>query len=225
MYVLPDFGHLPYSLGIGCLGANGNTAYFGFLEICQPIENETVVVTGAAGSVGYLVGQIAKIKGCKVIGFAGTDEKCNWLESQLGFDKAINYKKNDAMMILKDAAPNGVDCFFDNVGGELRSLIISQMNLNGRVAICGLVAEYNSNEKVQISSPFKDIMQKQLMVKGYHVYQYSDRWMEGILQILQWIQEGKIKYRQTVTEGFENLSQALIDVWHGKNIGRAVVKV
>lgn len=142
-YLLPDFGGLPVSLGVGYLCRVGNTAYFGLLELCQPKAGETVVVTGAAGAVGSLVGQIAKLKGCRVVGFAGSDEKCRWLEEELGYDKAINYKKGDMKAALKAAAPKGVDCYFDNVGGELSSVIINQMNLFGRIAVCGAVSSYN----------------------------------------------------------------------------------
>lgn len=142
-YLLPPLGDLPVSLGIGSLGMPGNTAYFGFLELCKPKAGETVVVTGAAGAVGSLVGQIAKLKGCYVIGFAGSDDKCNWLTKELGFDKAINYKKGDMKSALKEAAPKGVDCYFDNVGGELSSVIIQQMNLHGRISVCGAISNYN----------------------------------------------------------------------------------
>lgn len=143
-YKMPPVGNLPISLGIGYLGMPGNTAYFGLLEICQPKAGETVVVTGAAGAVGSLVGQIAKLKGCHVIGFAGSDDKCQWLEKELQFDKAINYKNGDMKKALKEAAPKGVDCYFDNVGGELSSIIINQMNTFGRVAVCGSISSYNT---------------------------------------------------------------------------------
>lgn len=142
-YKLPDMGAIPRSLGIGYLGMPGNTAYFGLLEICQPKAGETVVVTGAAGAVGSLVGQIAKIKGCHVIGLAGSDEKCDWLTGELGFDKAINYKAGNVRAALKAAAPNGIDCYFDNVGGELSSIVINQMNLFGRISVCGSISSYN----------------------------------------------------------------------------------
>lgn len=141
--MLPAFDKLPLSLGVGILGMPGNTAYFGFLEICQPKAGETVVVSGAAGAVGSVVGQIAKLKGCRVIGFAGSDEKCQWLTNELGFDHAINYKKSDHRLALSKAAPNGVDCYFDNVGGELSSTVIQQMNLFGRVSVCGSISSYN----------------------------------------------------------------------------------
>ena len=225
LYILPDFSGLPYSLGIGCLSMPGNTAYFGLLEICQPKEGETLVVTAAAGSVGSLVGQIAKIKGCRVIGFAGSDEKCKWLEEELRFDKAINYKKDDVEKALRVATPNGVDCYFDNVGGELSLIVYSQMNMYGRIATCGSVSEYNSLNEAKIRSPSKEFILKQLSMQGFVVYRWADRWMEGIQQNLQWIKEGKIKYRETIWEGFENLPQAFIDVLRGKNFGKAVLKV
>merc|ERR1711997_1112047 len=131
------------SLLLGALGMPGNTAYFGFLELCQPKEGETVVVNGAAGAVGSLVGQIAKIKGCRVIGFAGTDDKCQTLLNKYGFDKAYNYKKISVADALKDGAPKGVDCFFDNVGGEDAATVILNMNQFGRIALCGAISMYN----------------------------------------------------------------------------------
>jgi prostaglandin reductase 1 len=203
----------------------GNTAYFGLLEICKPKAGETVVVTAGAGSIGSMAGQIAKIKGCKVVGFAGSDEKCKWLEDELGFDKAINYKSGDMAKALKEAAPKGVDCYFDNVGGELSSIIFKQMNVFGRIAVCGAVAEYNLINDFQIRPPQIDFIFKQLKMEGFVVYRWADRWMEGIQQNLKWIQEGKIKYRETITEGFENMPQAFIDLLRGKNFGKAVVKV
>lgn len=225
LYILPDFGNLPPSLGIGVLGMPGNTAYFGLFDICKPKAGETVVVTSAAGSVGSLVGQIAKIKGCHVIGFAGTDDKCKWLEDELAFDKVINYKSANIAKALKEAAPNGVDCFFDNSGGDLSVTIIRQMNLYGRIAVCGAISEYNETSEVQIRSPFKNIILQQLTLEGFVVYRYVDRWKEGIEQILKWIQEGKVKYHETVTEGFENMPQAFIDCLNGSNLGKAIVKV
>merc|ERR1719362_2576492 len=138
---------------LGALGMPGNTAYFGFLDLCQPKEGETVVVNGAAGAVGSLVGQIAKIKGCKVIGFAGTDEKCDWLTKELGFDKAYNYKTTSVDEALKDGAPNGVDCFFDNVGGVDATIVINNhMNTFGRISGCGAISVYNDKEPKMIPS-------------------------------------------------------------------------
>jgi prostaglandin reductase 1 len=224
LYILPDFGDLPQSLAVGVLGMPGNSAYYGFLELCQPKAGETVVVTAAAGAVGSLVGQIAKIKGCKVIGFAGSDDKCKWLEDELGFDKAINYKVGDMNKALKEAAPNGVDCYFDNVGGELSSIIIDQMNMFGRISVCGAISGYN--DKTVMVPAFQTFHRRQLRMEGFMNYRWIAPWMEkGMFEMLQWIQEGKIKYKETVTEGFEKLPTAFIDMMGGKNIGKAIVKV
>lgn len=225
LYVMPDLGDLPVSLGVGYLSTTGNTAYFGVQEICQLKEGEIFAVTAAAGSVGTLAGQIAKIKGCKVIGFAGSDEKCQRLEGELGFDKAINYKKDDIDKALKEAAPEGIDCFFDNVGGQLAVEIMPHMKMYGRIATCGALSEYITQEETKIRSPSREFILKQLSIQGFMFYRWVDRWQEGIQQTLAWIKEGKIKYCETITEGFENLPQAFIDVLHGKNFGKAVVKV
>lgn len=224
MYILPDFGGLPSSLGVGILGMPGNTAYFGFLEICQPKAGETVVVTGAAGAVGSIVGQIAKLKGCTVIGFAGSDDKCKWLEDELGFDKAINYKNGDMAKALKEAAPKGVDCYFDNVGGELSFTIISQMNLFGRISVCGAISGYN-DQQVQVPALQKFFVFNQLKMEGFLVTRWADRWFEGLTEMAKWIQEGKIKYHETITLGFENTPKAFLEMLRGKNSGKAVIKV
>lgn len=223
-YILPKCDGHPTSLGLGMLGMPGNTAYFGFLDLCEPKEGDTVVVTGAAGAVGTLVGQLAKMKGCRVIGFAGKADKCKWLENEYGFDKAINYKSANLYKQLKAAAPNGVDCFFDNVGGENSSMIFSQMNDYGRIAVCGAISSYNT-EIGKVPAPQTMFVFKQLKMQGFLVWRWSDRWMDGITEIAKWIQEGKLKYSETVTEGFENTPQAFIEMLQGKNWGKAVVKV
>lgn len=196
------------------------------MNICKPKAGETVVVTGAAGAVGSIVGQIAKIKGCKVIGFAGDDEKVRWLKEEGGFDHVINYKTADNRKALREAAPDGVDCYFDNVGGELSSVILSQMKDYGRIAVCGSISSYNTNvqdwPKVPILQPL--FVFKQLSMEGFLVWRYVDQWLEGITALYKWVQEGKIKYQETTTDGFENLPQALIDVLRGKNHGKAIVK-
>ncbi|XP_058831166.1 prostaglandin reductase 1-like [Topomyia yanbarensis] len=222
-YVLPDFGKEPLSLGLGVLGMPGNTAYFGFLEICKPVVGETVVVSGAAGAVGSLVGQIAKIKGCQVIGIAGTDEKCEWLKS-IGFDHTINYKTADIGEELKKAAPKGVDCYFDNVGGKITEIVCGQMNVFGRISVCGTISNYNS-EAAKVTDPQRDYVWKQLKQEGFLVYRWKARYMEGIEQNLKWIQEGKLKYHETVTEGFENMPDGFIGMLTGGNTGKAVIKV
>uniref|UniRef100_A0A8D8F6X4 Prostaglandin reductase 1 n=2 Tax=Culex pipiens TaxID=7175 RepID=A0A8D8F6X4_CULPI len=222
-YLLPDFGQEPLSLGVGVLGMPGCTAYFGFLEICRPKEGETVVVSGAAGAVGSLVGQIGKIKGCRVVGIAGTDEKCAWLR-ELGFDEAINYKTADIEAELGLAAPDGVDCYFDNVGGKISEMVRKQMRSRGRIAVCGTISMYNGSP-TQVVDPQRDFVWKELVQEGFSVHRWTDRWLEGIGQNLKWIQEGKLKYRETVTEGFENMPKAFIEMMKGGNIGKAIVKV
>ncbi|KPJ08829.1 Prostaglandin reductase 1 [Papilio machaon] len=227
VYALPDLKGLSPSLGVGAVGMPGATAYFGFLEICKPKAGETVVVTGAAGAVGSLVGQIAKIKGCKVIGFAGSDDKVEWLEKELGFDKALNYKTVDIAKALKEAAPNGVDCYYDNVGGEISSIIINQMNTHGRVAVCGSISSYNDDvakmPKATILQPA--LVFQQLTVRGFLVWEWYSRWQEGFSQIVDWIKSGQLKTREHVTEGFDNIFDAFIGMLAGENTGKAVVKV
>lgn len=227
MYTLPKFGDLPISLGLGVCGRVGNSAYFGFTEICKPKKGETVVVSGAAGAVGSHVGQIAKIMGCKVIGFAGTDEKCEWLVRELGFDFAANYKTTDLACFLKEKAPNGVDCYFDNVGGEMSSTVISQMNTFGRVAVCGAISSYNETDpqkrKATILQPY--IVSKQLKIEGFLVNRFHDRTQEGIQQNLKWVKEGKLKYKEYISDGFETAPKAFIGLFNGENTGKMLVKI
>ncbi|XP_063362330.1 prostaglandin reductase 1-like [Cydia amplana] len=227
VYKLPDLKGLSNSLGIGAIGMPGATAYFGFLELCQPKAGETVVVTGAAGAVGSIVGQIAKIKGCTVIGFAGSDDKVETLEKELGFDKAFNYKTVDVLKALEEAAPKGVDCYFDNVGGEISSQIISQMNYFGRVAVCGSISAYNEDllntPKASIIQP--SIVMKQLKIEGFIVARWLSRWPEAFADLIKWTKSGQLKTREHVTEGFDKIYDAFVGMLAGENTGKAVVKV
>ena len=219
-----DLGTLSKSLLLGACGMPGNTAYFGLLEICKPKAGETVVVSGAAGAVGSLVGQIAKIKGCKVIGFAGTDEKCQWLKS-IGFDEAFNYKKVGVQESLAKAAPAGVDCYFDNVGGEMSAAVMSLMNTRGRVAVCGAISHYN---EVGGYSKVTDVLPlcvfKELMVEGFLVGRWKARWMEGVMAMAGWVTKGEIKVRETVVEGFDKMPFAFMGLFTGDNTGKMVVR-
>merc|ERR1719259_663496 len=202
----------------------GNTAYFGFLELCEPKAGETVVVSGAAGAVGSLVGQIAKIKGCKVIGFAGDDDKCAWLKS-IGYDEAINYKKVDLAESLNKAAPNGVDCYFDNVGGEMTATIISKMNVRGRVAVCGAISHYNEKggySKVTDILPL--MIGKEIKVEGFLVGRWKARWVEGIKAMASWVGSGQVVVKETVVEGFEKMPEAFMGLFTGANTGKMIVK-
>lgn len=223
---MPPFGDLPLSLGVGNIGMPGLTAYFGFMDICDPKEGDVVVISSAAGAVGSLVGQIAKLKGCKVIGIAGTDEKCEWLKDELEFDHVINYKTESVEEMLNEHAPDGVDCYFDNVGGEITSTVFNRMRENGRIAICGAISVYNSPFDEWPTTPIllPAFTLKQLTMRGFIVKRYSDRFGEGMMQLLQWSGEGSIKYRETVTEGFENMPQAFIEMLEGECFGKAIVK-
>ncbi|KAJ8925535.1 hypothetical protein NQ315_009374 [Exocentrus adspersus] len=220
--LVPDLGDLPSSLALGIFGRPGNSAYFGFLELCNPKVGETVVVSGAAGAVGSHVGQIGKIKGCKVIGIAGSDEKGNWLKKDLKFDDFINYKTEDLDKRLTELCPEGVDCYFDNVGGETSSIVLSHMNLFGRISVCGSISGYN--ELVKATPVQRYVVPKQLRMEGFVINRWMDRWPEAIQQNLKWVNEGKLKYRETVTEGFENMFTAFVEMLKGSNFGKAIVK-
>lgn len=222
--VLPDFGDLSLSFALGVLGMPGNTAYFGFLEICDPKPGETVVISGAAGAVGIIVGQIAKIKGCKVIGIAGSDEKSDILLKEFGFDHAINYKTQDIKSELERLAPEGIDCYFDNVGGEISNTVMNQMKTFGRVSCCGSISGYNEDDH-KATTCQTAVIWKQLKMQGFQVVQWADRWNEGTSQNLEWVKQGKLKYKETITEGFENMFKAFTDMLRGGNIGKAIVKV
>merc|ERR1719341_751820 len=223
-----DVGDLPKSLALGILGMPGNTAYFGFLELCVPKEGDTVVVNGAAGAVGSAVVQIAKIKGCRVIGFAGSAAKVAWVKG-LGADYVFNYKTDSIDESLKAAAPNGINCYFDNVGGKFTAEVLPHMAQFGRISICGAISTYNDESKgigkVTMDSPYSEgaILWKQLRVEGFIVSRWGARWNEGLNKMLQWVKEGKLKYKETVTQGFENMPTAFIGLFSGDNTGKAIV--
>lgn len=227
-FLLPDNTDVSPSLSLGVLGMPGDTAYFGLLEICKPKKGETLVVSGAAGAVGSHVGQIGKsVFGLHVIGIAGTDDKCKWLVDELGFDAAINYKTENVSTALRKAAPKGVDCYFDNVGGDISSTVIYQMKPFGRVAVCGSISSYNSDAS---SLPKATILQpavvfNELKIEGFIVTRWIDRFSESRQKNEQWLKEGKLRSRETVTKGFENMFVAFTDMLKGKNVGKAVVQV
>lgn len=215
----------PVSTALGVLGMPGMTAYFGFLDICKPQEGETVVVSGAAGAVGSIVGQIAKIKGCRAIGIAGGDDKVKHLTDDLGFDGAFNYKtESDYGAKLKELCPNGIDCYFDNVGGAITDAVMGLINVRARISICGQISLYNLTKPDLGPRPFTTLLVKQARAEGFLVFQFADRYHEGIPQMAQWLKEGKIKYREHVVEGFENTPKTFIGMLSGENIGKALVK-
>ncbi|HEX7063767.1 MAG TPA: NADP-dependent oxidoreductase [Bacillales bacterium] len=221
-----DPNAIPVTAALGAAGMPGITAYFGLLDIGKPQEGETVVVSGAAGAVGTVVGQIAKLKGCRVVGIAGSEEKITYITEELGFDAGINYKTTDDMnQVLKDTCPDGVDIYYDNVGGEISDAVMRRINKYARIVICGQIALYNLEKpdygpRVQVQ-----LIQKSALMKGFTVGDYQDRQKEAASALGKWISEGKITYRENIVEGFENTLKAFFGLFHGENIGKQLVKV
>jgi hypothetical protein len=231
---LPDPLPCPLTAFMGPLGATGCTAYFGLLDIGQPKEGETVVVSAAAGAVGSIVGQIAKIKGCRVVGITGSDEKCGWLVEELGFDAAINYKTADLESAIAQACPDGIDVYFDNVGGSILDAVLTKINLHARIPLCGLISSiplcglistYNATEPVPGPYNYSQILMKRVRVQGFIILDYIPRWSEAISDLGQWLNQGKIKYALEVVEGLENAPKAILKLFDGNKKGKLVVKV
>ena len=221
---IPLVESIPLTALISVLGFTGPTAYFGFLDIGQPKKGETVVVSAAAGAVGSIVCQIAKIKGCRVVGIAGSDEKCNWLKNDLKVDEVINYKKDDILESLKEKCPEGIDIYFENVGGETLDAALTLMNNYGRIPVCGLISMYNDWETPG-PKMFRNILMKRLTVKGFLVSDYLDRYAESLQSLSEWMAEGKIKYKVDIVEGIENAPSAVNKLFTGENTGKLVIKV
>ena len=216
----------PLSTAVSMLGVPGLAAYFGILNIGQIKKGETVVVSGAAGSVGSIACQIARIKGCKVIGIAGSPKKIKYLENDLGIDKGINYKDTDDMQAaIKQACPDGVDVFFDNVGGELFDAVFANINDHARIAICGQIADYNDDQASQGPRPMHHLIKKSASMEGFVVYDFADEFDAAKSQMSEWYNEGKMVYTENLIEGFSNIPAAFIGLFEGENIGKQMIKV
>jgi NADPH-dependent curcumin reductase CurA len=215
----------PISTALGVLGIPGLTAYFGLLDIGEPKEGETVAVSGAAGAVGMTVCQIAKIRGCRVVGVAGSDEKNHYLKGEFGVDAAINYKEGDIRGAMKRACPNGIDVYFDNVGGAVSDAILPLLNHGARIVICGQISMYNLDQPDIGLRPQPYLVVNSALMKGFIITKYAARFSEGIKQMAQWLSEGKLKYAESVVEGFENTPRAFIGLFHGENLGKQIVKI
>lgn len=216
----------PLTTALGILGMPGLTAYFGLLDVGKPKSGETVVVSGAAGAVGSAVGQIAKIAGCRAIGMAGSEEKVRVLTGEYGFDGAFNYKTTpDHVAKIRELCPNGVDVYFDNVGGSLTDAVVANLNSRGRIAICGQISMYNADKADVGPRLFPQLLVKTARAEGFLVFQYFDRAQEGIAKLAQWLREGKLKYHENVVEGLENAPRAFIGLFHGENLGKQLVKI
>jgi NADPH-dependent curcumin reductase CurA len=216
----------PVTTALGVLGMPGLTAYFGLLDIGQPAAGETVVVSGAAGAVGTLVCQLAKIKGCRVVAIAGSDEKNHYLTSDLGVDAAINYKTStDLRGALREACPGGVDVYFDNVGGEISDGVTPLINHGARIVICGQISLYNLERQDVGPRVQPYLLVNSARMQGFIVTDYAARAPEGIQQLGQWLAEGKLKFAENIVEGFENAPQAFLGLFSGDNLGKQLVKV
>jgi len=215
----------PPSAYLSVLGMTGLTAYFGLLEIGQPQQGETVVVSGAAGAVGSVVGQIAKIKGAKVVGIAGSDEKVKYIVNELGFDEAINYKTEEVSTALEKACPQGIDVYYDNVGGVIADAVYPLLNKFARIPVCGAISSYNKEEKDIGPRVQSYLIKTSTLMQGFTVGDYSSRFGEGAEALAGWLQEGKLKYEETVTEGFDHTIDAFLDLFKGANLGKSIVKV
>ena len=216
----------PLSVYLGIVGMTGMTAYMGLTKIGKPKAGETIVVSGAAGAVGSVVGQIGKILGCRVIGIAGSDDKVEMLKSKFGFDEAINYNTTkDMNKAIAKAAPNGVDIYFDNVGGPISDAVHRNINQFARVIICGAISLYNATELPMGPRVEGLLIKKSALMQGFIVSDFSDKFAEGAQQLGQWLREGKLTYEETVVEGFDSIPEAFIGLFTGKNTGKMIVKV
>ena len=221
---LPESG-LPFSAYLGLFGLAGLTAYAGLVEVGQPKAGETLLISGAAGSVGSLVGQIGKMKDLRVVGIAGTDQKCKWLLQELAFDAAVNYKDADYKKQLKAACPNGVDIYFENVGGEILETAISFMNTFGRIVVCGLISQYNATAPVPGPSNFVAVISKRLKIQGFIATDHASKVKDMVSNFTQWYTAGKLKYRVEIVHGLESAPTAINKLFDGSNNGKLILQL
>jgi NADPH-dependent curcumin reductase CurA len=221
--VEPAFAPLPVYLS--ALGLPGMTAYFGLLDTGQAREGDTVVVSGAAGAVGMVVGQIAKIKGCRAIGIAGGPEKCRYIVQELGFDAAVDYKAEDVKEALRQHCPRGLDVYFDNVGGDVLDAALTRLARGARIVICGAVSQYNRTGPAKGPSNYLALLVQRASMKGMLVFDYADRYAEAAREMAGWMAAGKLKSREDVVKGLETFPDALLKLFRGENFGKLVLEV
>lgn len=219
----PKTASLPKYLN--ALGMPGMTAYFGLLDIGQPKEGETVVVSGAAGAVGQTVGQVARQKGCRVVGIAGGKEKCDFVVNELGFDACIDYKNGSVREGLKQHCPKGVDIYFDNVGGDILDDVLTRINMKARIIICGAISQYNNTTPVKGPANYLSLLVNRARMEGMVVFDYADRYHLAVADIAKWMKEGSFKTREDIVEGIDKFPEALLMLFEGKNFGKLVLQV
>jgi len=223
---LLDDKEAPLSTYLGVLGTTGLSAYFALLDIGKPKGGETLVVSGTAGAVGTIVGQIGKIMGCRVVGITGSDAKTALLKSKFGFDEAINYRTiKDMKAAIAEACPNGVDIYFDNVGGSVSDAVFPNLNAYGRVPVCGVISNYNDTEVSASPNLLPLVVYKFLTIQGFLIADFAPRFTEGTAQLAQWLKEGKLTYSETIVNGFEKLPEAFLGLFEGKNEGKMIVEI
>jgi NADPH-dependent curcumin reductase len=214
----------PAPVHLGVLGISGLTAYFGLLDVGRPEPGQTVVVSGAAGSVGSVVGQIARIKGCRAIGIAGGEDKCRWLTDELGFDAAIDYKRGDARAQLREHAPDGVDVFFDNVGGEVLEAVLGRLARGARVVLSGAISQYNATEAPRGPANYMQLLVARASMTGFVIFDYAARYGEGVTQLAQWLASGELRSREDVVHGdVDQFPEVLLHLFRGENTGKLVL--
>jgi hypothetical protein len=218
-----SFAALPVYLGT--LGMPGMTAYFGLLDIGKPQPGNTVVVSGAAGAVGTVVGQIAKLKGCRVVGIAGGADKCRYIVDELGFDAAIDYKSEDVKKALRTHCPNGIDVYFDNVGGDILDAALTQLAMRARIIICGAISQYNNTTPVKGPSNYLSLLVNRASMTGMVVFDYAARYGEAAREMAGWMAAGKLKSREDIVEGLQTFPDTLLKLFKGENTGKLVLKV
>ena len=215
----------PLPVYLGTLGMPGMTAYFGILEVGELKSDDTVVVSGAAGAVGQVVGQIARIKGCRVVGIAGGADKCRYLTDELGFDAAIDYKSEDVKKALKQHCPKGIDVYFDNVGGEILDAALTQLAMHARIVICGAISQYNNTTAVKGPSNYLSLLVNRATMRGMVVFDYAARYGEAMAEMAGWMREGKLKTREDIVLGLETFPETLLKLFKGENTGKLVLQV
>ena len=215
----------PLPVYLGTLGAPGMTAYFGLLDIGKPVEGQTVVVSGAAGAVGTVVGQIARIKGCRAIGIAGGPDKCRFLTDELGFDAAIDYKNQDVKQGLKQHCPDGIDVYFDNVGGDILDAALGRLARGARIIVCGAISQYNNDKPVKGPSNYLSLLVNRASMTGMVVFDYAARYGEAGREMAGWMAAGRLRSREHITEGLEKFPEALLMLFAGENTGKLVLAV
>ena len=218
-------GDIKLSAYLGTLGMPGRTAYFGLNRVGKPKSGETIVVSAASGAVGTVVGQLGKEYGCRVIGIAGGPEKCSFVKDELKFDYCIDYKAENLDEELKKACPNGVDIYFDNVGGEISDNVISNLSIGARIAICGQISLYNLEENEKGDRVGSTLLINQASMTGFLVFQFKSRYLEGLSKLSQWLLDEKIKYKEDIVSGIENAPDTFIGMMKGKNFGKLLIKI